>query len=174
MHDTSCTADRALDKIGFGRFQVRLVLATSLFWAVDSMQLLLLVFLVPILRCEWSLSTSQEAGLVMVNSNAKQTARAQMNLLTRCIARPLHSTPLLQIVFVSMAIGSVLWGNFADRAGRRLALIGTCALNVVAGICSAAAPSYMFMLVSQCLVGVAVGGCPVAVTLYGECLPPSK
>lgn len=73
-----------------------------------------------------------------------------------------------------MAVGSVFWGNLADRRGRRVALLSQCVLNVVAGLCTAVAPSYLFMLVSQCLVGLAAGGSHVALALYCECLPPSK
>lgn len=48
---------------GLGRFQVVLLLYCGCAWAADAMEMMLLSFLGPAVRCEWGLTASQE-GLI--------------------------------------------------------------------------------------------------------------
>ena len=50
-------------RAGFGRFQVVLLLYCGCAWAADAMEMMLLSFLGPAVRCEWGLTPSQE-GLI--------------------------------------------------------------------------------------------------------------
>lgn len=44
---------------GFGWFQLLLLLYTGLAWAADAMEMMLLSFLGPAVRCDWGLSATQ-------------------------------------------------------------------------------------------------------------------
>ncbi|XP_063720368.1 synaptic vesicle 2-related protein-like isoform X2 [Symsagittifera roscoffensis] len=55
------TVDKAVDQLGFGRFQLFLSLLCGLAWIVDAMETMLLSVLAPALLCEWRLTAFQEA-----------------------------------------------------------------------------------------------------------------
>jgi Sugar phosphate permease len=57
------TYDEALGKIGFGRFQRRLLVICGLGWAADAMEILLVSFAMPSMAAEWALSKPQTALL---------------------------------------------------------------------------------------------------------------
>lgn len=61
MH--SYTYDQALDHIGFGRFQRRLLWYCGFGWAADGMEVLLVSFALPSMAAEWSLSSGQQGLL---------------------------------------------------------------------------------------------------------------
>ena len=55
------TIDEGIEKMGFGFLQIRLMLFACLIWMADSMEIMILAILGPVLRCQWSLSLYQEA-----------------------------------------------------------------------------------------------------------------
>lgn len=57
------TVGDAIDRIGFGRFHFVLLALAGAVWAADAMEMMLLAFLGPAARCEWGLSSTQEAAL---------------------------------------------------------------------------------------------------------------
>ena len=57
------TVGDAIDAVGFGRFHFVLLALTGAVWAADAMEMMLLSFLGPAARCEWGLSSAQEAAL---------------------------------------------------------------------------------------------------------------
>jgi len=57
------TYDEAIEQIGFGRFQRRLMWICGLGWAADAMEVLLIAFALPALGEEWGLS-NQQKGLL--------------------------------------------------------------------------------------------------------------
>jgi len=60
-----CTVDEMIDHIGFGAFQVKLMLVAGLCWMADGSEMMLLSILSPTLKCLWSLSSFQEAIITM-------------------------------------------------------------------------------------------------------------
>eukprot|EP01083_Nonionella_stella_P003175 9057_1 len=50
------TVDKAIYEIGCGTFQYRIFAITGVVWAADSMEMMLLAFLLPVLQKEWDLS----------------------------------------------------------------------------------------------------------------------
>ena len=58
------SVEKALDLVGCGNFQYRVLVAAGLCFAADSLEVLLLTFLSPILKIEWDLTSSQSAGIV--------------------------------------------------------------------------------------------------------------
>ncbi|KAK2147333.1 hypothetical protein LSH36_558g00031 [Paralvinella palmiformis] len=60
------TVDEAIEKIGFGWFQVKLSFVAGLAWMADSMELMVLSILGPELLCQWQISTTEEAFLTTI------------------------------------------------------------------------------------------------------------
>ena len=60
------TIDEAVEKIGFGCFQVRLIIFSALVLVADAMEIMLLAILGPAVQCLWSLSASEEAMIATV------------------------------------------------------------------------------------------------------------
>jgi len=51
----------AIDHIGFGKFQVKVMLIVGWCWTADAMEMMVLSILSPELKCDWNLSSLQEA-----------------------------------------------------------------------------------------------------------------
>lgn len=60
------TIDDAVEKMGFGRFQIKLSLVTGLAWMADSMEMMVLSILGPALLCAWSLNAREKALITTV------------------------------------------------------------------------------------------------------------
>ena len=58
------TVDEAIDDIGCGPYQLVMLCVTGLAWMGDAMEMMLLAFLGPAARCEWGLSSTQEAARI--------------------------------------------------------------------------------------------------------------
>lgn len=57
------TFDQAIDRVGFGRFQRRLMVVCGLGWAADAMEVLLISFAIPSIAQEWNLTNAQKGYL---------------------------------------------------------------------------------------------------------------
>lgn len=55
--------EEALNEIGFGRFQVKVILSCGLFLGVDAMEIMLLSFVGPALECDWGINAQQKSFL---------------------------------------------------------------------------------------------------------------
>jgi hypothetical protein len=60
------TIQDAIDRVGFGRFQRRLLLVCGITWAADAAEILLLAFALPAISAEFGLSRA--AGGLLVTS----------------------------------------------------------------------------------------------------------
>ena len=58
--------DEAIDAIGFGCFQLKLTLFVGLCWMSDAMEIMILSILSPALKCQWRISTVEEALLTVL------------------------------------------------------------------------------------------------------------
>jgi MFS family permease len=58
--------DEAVDRIGYGPFQLRILISTGLCFAADAMQIVSLSFVTPVLKHEWDLSNRQAASVTSV------------------------------------------------------------------------------------------------------------
>lgn len=57
------TIDEAIDQIGIGRFQYRLLFICGLGWAADAMEVIIIAFVIPQVIAEWGI-TSAQAGVL--------------------------------------------------------------------------------------------------------------
>ncbi len=71
-------------------------------------------------------------------------------------------------VFSGWALGGFVWGQFADKYGRRQGLIMSTFFTFYFGILSSLAPNLQWLMLLRALVGFGVGGCSVAFTLFCE------
>ena len=55
------TLDNAIEAIGIGKFHIFLMLITGFAWIAESMEVTVISVLSPILVCEWSLSSFEQA-----------------------------------------------------------------------------------------------------------------
>ncbi len=60
---TQITYDQAIEQIGFGRFQRKLMWICGLGWAADAMEVLLIAFALPAIGEEWGLTNAQKGLL---------------------------------------------------------------------------------------------------------------
>ena len=78
------------------------------------------------------------------------------------------------VAFMGQAIGAVGWGYLSDSYGRKITLCASAALVFLFGVASSQAPSYWFMLVCRCLIGLGVGGIPQTVVILTEIVPTQQ
>ena len=55
------TLDEAIESIGVGKFHIILMLITGFAWVAESMEMMVISILSPILTCDWNLSSYEEA-----------------------------------------------------------------------------------------------------------------
>uniref|UniRef100_A0A061RP51 Transporter-related family protein n=1 Tax=Tetraselmis sp. GSL018 TaxID=582737 RepID=A0A061RP51_9CHLO len=135
--------DDALTHIGFGRFQWFMLMYTGIAWAGDAMEMMLLSFLGPFLKCEWELTPAQESFLTT-------------------------------FVFIGMLFGVNFFGYLSDACGRRIGFFTTALFSSLMGFGSALAPSYAAIIFFRAMVGIGLGGVPVAFTLFMEFIPAAN
>lgn len=66
LGEQTYTLDEAVEHIGFGRYHVKVILIAGLSWMADAMEMMILSILSPLLMCEWSLRSYQEALITTV------------------------------------------------------------------------------------------------------------
>ncbi|OQV22277.1 putative transporter SVOPL [Hypsibius exemplaris] len=60
------TIDQALEKLGFGRYQMKMICVLGFFGVADALEIMLLSVLSPVLRCEWGLTEWDVAAVSTV------------------------------------------------------------------------------------------------------------
>lgn len=63
MNATAISFDEAIEQIGYGRFQTKLMIICGLGWAADAMEVLLIAFALPAIAEEWGLTPAQRGLL---------------------------------------------------------------------------------------------------------------
>ncbi|BDE73881.1 MFS transporter [Delftia lacustris] len=76
---------------------------------------------------------------------------------------------------IGMLIGAFVFGRLADRIGRRPVLMMAVVIDAFAGVASAFAPEFAWLLVLRFITGIGVGGTlPVDYTMMAEFLPSDR
>lgn len=81
---------------------------------------------------------------------------------------------LIGAIFVGMLIGSLIWGKFSERLGRKRSIILSMALYGVISLMSAFAPSYGMFYLLRLLSGMAAVGMMVVTFAHFEELLPVR
>lgn len=64
--EASFTADEALSRLGFGRFQAFLLVFLGIGWRAEAMEVMLLSFVGPSVKAEWGVAGWEEALITSV------------------------------------------------------------------------------------------------------------
>jgi len=120
--------EEALNAVGFGRFQIQLLIVCGVGYTAATMELILISYLLPQLRKEWGDLTAFESAFLASAS------------------------------FAGTLIGSVFWGWLADKIGRKISFTTTVFLSGSFGLASAFAPSFLWIIFFRFMVGFALGG----------------
>jgi MFS family permease len=132
--------DEALDTFGLAKFQYLIIAIGGLAYTADAMEIMVLSFLGPIMKCQYRIGGEEEASMTTV-------------------------------VFIGMCIGAWLFGNVADAYGRKMGALSTAVLCSFGGVASAMVSSYSALILVRFLVGLGMGGVPVAYSWVMEFVP---
>lgn len=80
---------------------------------------------------------------------------------------------ITSVVFVGIVVGTMFWGMFADKYGRKLTYFLACGLIVGGGFLSGASPNYYWLIFFRSVAGFGIGGANVPFDLLAEFLPAS-
>lgn len=102
-----------------------------------------------------------------------------LSFLSTCVAEDWNLTSAQQatisgMVFIGIVVGTIFWGTFADKYGRKATYFCSCAMILVGGFLSGAAPSYLWLLLYRTIAGFGIGGANVPFDLLAEFLPGSQ
>eukprot|EP00890_Picochlorum_soloecismus_P001562 jgi/Picsp_1/2406/NSC_05867-R1_synaptic vesicle 2-related len=144
-HRTVTSVNGALNRIGMGKAHWLLLGYTSFAWAADACETMILSFLGPSVACTWP----DQVG-------------------------PVEESILTSIVFAGMLVGVYALGAVSDSWGRRKGFVVSALLLGAAGMASAFAPTFVWLVLFRMLVGAALGGTPIAITLFAEWVPSAR
>lgn len=138
---------KALDDAKIKPVHVAVLLAVSLAVMVDIIKPVTLGFIVPGMALEYGLKSALNPGGTV----------------------PVALLPLAGIL--GTAIGSLVWGWLADRAGRRASILFAALIFIATSVCGVM-PSFGWNLVMCFAMGLSAGGMlPIAFALLAETLP---
>jgi MFS family permease len=80
---------------------------------------------------------------------------------------------ITSVVFAGIILGTMFWGLFADKYGRKMTYFAACALITAGGFLSGASPSYYWLIFFRSIAGFGIGGANVPFDLLAEFLPAS-
>jgi hypothetical protein len=139
------TIDDCLDRIGFGRFQLKLQVISGLGYLADTAELLFVTFLLPEFATIWPHLT-----------------RAQLSLIPALSA-------------AGTLVSAPAWGLASDLLGRRRVFVGSMGLVAAAGLSGALAPGFWPFVATRVLVGAGLGGAlSIDFILFIEFLPAQQ
>ena len=148
----SMTIDDAIERIGVGRFQWRLLMVNGLTWAADAMEVLMIGFLIPAIAADTAFIGDRPL-----------TERLQL------------AAYIGAATFAGMFLGAWLWGIVADRIGRRSVFMWTVLLTGLFGTLAAFSPNLWVLLALRFLTGTGMGGTlPVDYSIMAEYLPTNS
>eukprot|EP00794_Sanderia_malayensis_P018706 gene18706-20594_t len=171
------TIDEVLPMIGeFGKFQIILEIAFCIMIVPGSMAVLLPYFAQhdPGWMCAFNSTICKLNGTItssnkndfekrcnMPRSEWQFTQPKDYSVVTQfdlsCEMEP-YNLLATSMVFIVWAIGAVVLGWLADKYGRKLVLVPSCAAIVIIGFISAFSPNFAFYAVARVLVGFFFSG----------------
>jgi putative MFS transporter len=155
--------DEALQRLGMGKFQYRIMVATGLFLAADSCEVVILSFLSHVARSkQWQNS---------------QTIFADNNGFSEGDAYDTQSSDggdtLSTMVLPGALVGAILWGILGDLVGRRIIFLLISAIVSIFGVSTSFACTFRWLLVTRIIVSFGIGGLTVPFNACAELMPPS-
>lgn len=150
--------DEAIQRLGMGLFQYRIMLAAGLVLATDSMEVVMLSFLSHVAKTRWDVAGAD--ALADVHEGDVYGDDGGNDAL------------LSVAVFPAALVGALVWGVLGDAAGRRAVFISAAAVVSLSGVATALAPSYPWLLVARVGASLGVSGLTVPFDVCAEIVPP--
>ena len=142
------TVDEAINKIGFGPFQILVTVFCGLLWLADAMEFMLLSVLSPAVKCQWDLSSFEEAFISSLVFFGFLLGGLFWGMVSDVVGRKTG------LFIVNLVI---------------LVCAGLSAIPVSAS--DSRIPGYPWLLICRFGVGFGTGGTGQAITYYAEFLP---
>ena len=142
------TVDDAIEKIGFGPFQILLTFFCGVTLLADAMELMILSILSPIVKCQWNLTNFEEAMITSVVFLGVFCGGIFWGVLCDVIGRK----KVLLIVDIGILVFGVLSALRVSSDDGRL-------------------PGYPWLLICRFGVGFSAAGSAQGATYYAEFLP---
>mmetsp|Transcript_10465 Transcript_10465/g.19679 ORF Transcript_10465/g.19679 Transcript_10465/m.19679 type:complete len:477 (+) Transcript_10465:235-1665(+) len=138
------TLANALDSLGWGPFHWKFTLQCGLSWACDVIEIMLLSFLIPNI-----------IGTVFLEdaSTAKKDT---------------YGFLLGAVTFGGILLGSLAFGWFSDRFGRRVGYLFSTLLIAIFGLLCTVSPNIETLIALRSVVGFGLGGVTCSFTLLSE------
>ncbi len=142
------TVDEAMNKMGFGPFQVLVTVFCGLLWLADAMELMILSILSPIVKCQWELSSFAEASVTAIVFTGVMLGAVFWGFMNDAIGRK-KSLLVVDILVLVFGILSALQISAHDSY----------------------LPGYPWLLICRFGVGFTSAGTSQTITYYAEFLP---
>ena len=142
------TVDEAINKIGFGPFQIFITIFCGCLWLADAMEFMLLSVLSPAVKCQWDLSYFEEAFITSFVFVGFLLGGLFWGILFDIVGRKTG----LFIVNIVILVFAALSAIPVSGDDRRI-------------------PGYPWLLLTRFGVGFGTGGTGQAITYYAEFLP---
>lgn len=140
---SSISIDEAVDRIGTGPFQHRLLFATGVCFMADSMEIMLLSFLSLWIKRNWDLGEDTDIKVASITS----------------------------VMFFGAMIGTSILGPLGDKYGRKPAMSISAFIISFFGILTAFCDSIIPLILVRFVVGFGIGGLTVPFDILAELIP---
>lgn len=166
QHFLLLNIDEALQRLGMGKFQYRIMLATGLFLAADSCEVVILSFLSHVAKSrQWQWEQQEQQSSFSVAGFSEGDAYDQDN--TDGVGA------LSVIVLPGALLGAIIWGVMGDLVGRRIIFLSISAVVSIFGVATSFATTFQWLLATRILVSFGIGGLTVPFNACAELMPPS-
>ena len=135
--------DEAVDRIGHGRFQNRILFAAGTSFMADSMEIMLLSFLTLVLKVEWGWEGEHPIEVPIITSS----------------------------MFLGALFGTAILGPLGDRIGRYPVMLYAAVIISVFGLATALCHNFALLVFVRFMVGFGIGGLTVPFDILAEFLP---
>jgi len=153
--------DEALQRLGMGKFQYKIMLATGLFLAADSCEVVILSFLSHVAQ-----SHNWNEGIFSDNNGFSEGDAYDTDTTD-------GGDTLSTMVLPGALLGAVLWGVLGDMFGRRLVFLAIAVIVSVFGFATSFATTYQVLVFTRIMVSFGIGGLTVPFNACSELMPPS-
>lgn len=180
--------DEAIQRVGMGVFQYRIIVATGQLLATDSMEVVLLSFLSHVAKTHWMDRTTTTTTTTMTTDtlDANTTHNLSVDTNSDNIMDSLldvhegdvygdddnNDTLLSAVVFPAALVGAIFWGVLGDMIGRKRVFVTIATIVSIFGVGTSFVTSYRWMLLTRMMVSFGIAGLTVPFTTCAEILPP--